>query len=488
MLTFKKIFRKQRRKIKKSLKTIEYSWQAVFIITCFSVFAYFFLEWVFLITKPSFFGSDGFLIKVNTLFFSTSITLLAIYSLMLLLYVIGILFKKRFQKICKNIVLSISAFIFSSLILLLIDNFTYVVFDFGIVSTNSSRVLYLLLFLFFCAYFFISLIPKAHDLTIALSDQQSQKWLIPILLSLTLFVSLLTARANKDTFTEVNSFTSISRDTLPNIIIITADGVDAEHMSAYGYMRETTPYIQELLDNSLIAENAFTNAGNTAGSLISIYTGKYPTDTRVLFAPDILKNQNSTEHLISILKTLNYSSTQFSYPYYADAYDLNVRSGFDFANGRSINKSGLINFLGEHFDSNQSYFIYQIYSRLLDRLTHIFYIKNMVNLSLLADGNSQGFDDQYKFEKALQILEQAESPIFIHLHWMGTHGPEYYPTIRNFSANEEISNQQEYKMDFYDDSILSFDSSVGQFIEELKKTGIYENTIFIIGSDHGEGF
>lgn len=484
----KKYFRKRLRSIKNNLKTTEYSWQSIFSITGFSVCIYLILEWIFLITKPSFFGSDPFLTKVNTLLFSTSLALLATSIIILCFYLSSLLFHKKFQRLGKSIALVIPAFIFSSLILLLIDNFTYVVFDFGIVSTHAWRFIYTLLFVFLICYFYIFLIPKADRLTTFLAAHPTQNKWITFIVLLTLFVFIASARifTNKPSILEFLS--SESERTQPNIVIITADGLDAQHLSAYGYTRETTPNIDKLLNDSLVAENAFTNSANTAGSLISIYTGKYPTDTRVLFAPDILKNQNTTEHLLSLLKSINYSSTQFSYPYYADAFDLNVRSGFDYANGRPVNSSGLMNFFSAHFDSDQSYFIYQISSRLLDRLSHIFYISNMVNLSLLADGNAQEFNDQYKFDTALQILEQANNPIFIHIHYLGTHGPEFYPKTRKFSANKDVNNQQEYDPDFYDDSIIDFDNSVGQFIDELIKTGQYDKTILIIGSDHGQRF
>lgn len=486
MKTLKKFFRKQWRIIKQNLKSADFSWQSIHVISGISICTYLFLEWIFLITKPSFFGSDPFLTKVNTLIFSTSIALIATSIVILCFYLFGISFRKKFERISKSIVLLIPAFIFSSLVLLLIDNFTYVVFDFGIVSTHTWRFLYTLLFIFLTSSFYVFLIPKANRLSAAIANHSSHKRIIPIIVLLTLFVSFASGRISVDNPPKLESLSPVSEKTLPNIVIITADGVDAQHLSAYGYTRETTPNIDKLLDDSLVAENAFTNSANTAGSVISIYTGKYPTDTRVLFAPDILKNQDTTEHLISLLKSSNYSSTQFSYPYYADAYDLNLKTGFDYANGRPINSSGLINFISTRFDSDQSYFIYQISSRLLDRLSHIFYIKNMVNLSLLADGNAQDFEDQYKFDTALQIINQAKNPIFIHIHYLGTHGPEFYPKTRMFSTDKDINNQQEYDPDFYDDSILDFDHAVGQFIDELKKTGQYENTLLIIGSDHGE--
>jgi membrane-anchored protein YejM (alkaline phosphatase superfamily) len=488
MESMKNFSGKKSRKIQKLLKTTEYSWQAIYAVTCICICMYLFFEWVFVVTKPTFFGSDPFLIKLNTLLFSTSLALLAATVIILCLCLPGTIFRHRVQRITKSIALAFSALVISSLVLLLIDNFTYVVFDFGIVSTRALRILYMVGFLFLSAYFYIALIRKAHDLTIVFSNLKSNKWWIPAFFALTLLVCLLTARYNETEIPDAEYSSSNGRNELPSIILITADGLDAQHMSAYGYARDTTPYIQELANTSLVAENAFTNAGNTAGSLISIYTGKYPTNTRVLFAPDILKNQNTTEHVISLIKNVGYSSTQFSYPYYADAFDLNLRSGFDVANGRSMESTQIINLLGKYLDSNQSYFIYQIITRLIDRLSHIFYVKDMVNLSLLAEGKAQSFNDQYKFDSAVKILEQSENPVFIHIHCMETHGPLFNPYTVRYSAHKEVSKQLEYDIDFYDDSILDFDDSVGRFIDVLKLNGTYDNTIIIIGSDHGQRY
>jgi len=41
-------------------------------------------------------------------------------------------------------------------------------------------------------------------------------------------------------------------------------------------------------------------------------------------------------------------------------------------------------------------------------------------------------------------------------------------------------------VDFYDDSIRGFDKSIGMMIKELTRKGLLENTIIIIGSDHGK--
>ncbi|PKO00342.1 MAG: hypothetical protein CVU42_03995 [Chloroflexi bacterium HGW-Chloroflexi-4] len=139
-----KQFKKEIRIIRKQT----YSWQAIFIITFFSLSTYLLLEWIFYITKPSFFGSDSFTIKINTLLFSSSIAISMATVILCLLYMLEKLFRKNSQLFFKRIPLSVSDLVFSSLVLLLIDNFTYTVFDFGIVSTNASRIIYLIVFAF----------------------------------------------------------------------------------------------------------------------------------------------------------------------------------------------------------------------------------------------------------------------------------------------------------------------------------------------------
>ena len=57
---------------------------------------------------------------------------------------------------------------------------------------------------------------------------------------------------------------------LPNIIILSGDGLATSHMSVYGYGRSTTPFMDSVQDEFQILENHFTNASDTGGSVISM--------------------------------------------------------------------------------------------------------------------------------------------------------------------------------------------------------------------------
>jgi len=122
------------------------------------------------------------------------------------------------------------------------------------------------------------------------------------LLILAILVPLIHQTNKKNVFW--GNQTENANTELPNFFLITADGLNADHMSIYGYERKTTPFLDRWENQSSLVENGFTNSAKTTGSLISTITGKYPSDTRVLFPPDVLKNENSYQHLPQILKVL----------------------------------------------------------------------------------------------------------------------------------------------------------------------------------------
>jgi len=121
-----------------------------------------------------------------------------------------------------------------------------------------------------------------------------------------------------------------------NIIIIGIDGLEADHMSVYGYQRNTTPFLETRHSEFLISENSFTNHSPSYGSIGSLLTGKYPTTTRLIFPPDVLTGEDQFNHLPGVLHAAGYRSLDMSLRWYADPVDMNIRCGFDFSNFRAV--------------------------------------------------------------------------------------------------------------------------------------------------------
>jgi arylsulfatase len=62
----------------------------------------------------------------------------------------------------------------------------------------------------------------------------------------------------------------------PNIILVTVDTLRGDHLGAYGYERDTSPWLDSLAENGVVAEQAFGGSSWTVPSMATIFTGLYP--------------------------------------------------------------------------------------------------------------------------------------------------------------------------------------------------------------------
>ena len=64
---------------------------------------------------------------------------------------------------------------------------------------------------------------------------------------------------------------------LPNIILIIMDATRYDHLSCYGYHRETSPFIDSIAENGVIYKQAISPSPWTLPSIASIFTGMFPS-------------------------------------------------------------------------------------------------------------------------------------------------------------------------------------------------------------------
>ena len=69
--------------------------------------------------------------------------------------------------------------------------------------------------------------------------------------------------------------------TRPNLVLITVDTLRADHLNAYGYSRNTSPFLEELARESFLFENVISQSGSTQPSLSSLMTGLYPHTDKI---------------------------------------------------------------------------------------------------------------------------------------------------------------------------------------------------------------
>jgi len=411
------------------------------------------MEWLFTATMPSF--MDSLTLGERARILLVAPLLLAV-PVLVLTWVLG--------SIVPAAVLACAA-------LLMIDNFTYTVFRFGIASTwGAWRAAYGALLVALVVLFYRALRRSAH-------------WFRhPALRQAT--VALLVAAAGVAAWRSARTTPeldlgrgSVARRR-PNVLVLSTDGLDAAHMSAYGYKRDTTPFIRTLVPRSLVAENAFPNGTITVASLVSLLTGKPPIRTRVYSTKDALLGAEAYQSLPAILRRTGYATIALV-PGVVDPYGQNLRDAFDMANTRPL--QGVVPFpsLPDGVAvalAPEVYFLQHAADRLSIRLEHLVGRRPMTNplweVTTPADAS-----DARRVQSLVRFVARSTQPVFGLVHLMGTHGP-FAPRHRRWSLNPVDSSGP------YDDSIVDYDRHVERVVRGLARLGKLDDTIVVVSSDH----
>ncbi len=478
------------------------SWRLLFARTILFVFAYAFMEWLFFATKQSFMDAFSLTMKLELWLLVGLAFALIVLPLLVFLRLMGFIpgFLKR-RAVFLRLGSAIPALIAAVLSLILIDNFTNTIFQFGIVTSRGGiRAGYALLTLVLLALWYrevfgsIRLQDKVDsaegDSTgkTRLSVWQGAQCMTAVVL---LAVSIVIAATRVATATHILGGETARLTRTPHILLLGGDGTIAANMSLYGYERDTTPNLVNLAESGLLAEDNFTNAAHSTGSVVSMLTGKYPADTRVLYSPNILQGEDAVQHLPGILQRAGYTTVQIGFPYYLDAYDVNMQEGFDIVNGRSLGQSELANRARQYHLEDLGFYLPRLWERISDRILHIFFIREMHDpyreVIQAVDPNTMlKIGDLQRIDQLVTLLRSSDTPLFVHVHLMDTHGPRFYPKRQVFSAG--VSQEKDWMIDFFDDAVLEYDAYIGRIMRMLESDGLMDQTILIVYSDHANAW
>ncbi|HEX9012912.1 MAG TPA: sulfatase-like hydrolase/transferase [Anaerolineaceae bacterium] len=440
------------------------------LLTIWSIYLFIFIEWLFYATKPSFMDLMPLGARLEILFVSGLVPVLI--SLPLLAVLCALSFVPWWSPYWKTILLTggvLPAFFLAAAALMLVDNFTYTVFKFGIISTQGfERGLYGLVFLLILIgslRWVIRILARQDRKRRVSRAMRAQLVGCAVLLVPSFFMVANAYGSGRTTAAIPVTSTNASR---PNILLIGSDSMNADRMSLYGYGRDTTPFLKTLVPQSLLAENNFPNANETAGSLISLFTGKLPTATRVLYPPDILQGGDTFQHLPGILKSKGYYNAEISVDYYGDMTVMNLQDGFDQVNGHSTAAptSPIYTLVRRFVPDNSNYFLNSIAGGLSDRLGQIYYLRTMTDPYAEVTQPNTDMNDQPRVDAVLNLFQTVQQPLFIHVYMMGTHLNGY---------------------DKYDDAVQAFDGYMKQVVDGLAKLGKLDQTIIIFYTDNGFG-
>ncbi len=248
----------------------------------------------------------------------------------------------------------------------------------------------------------------------------------------------------------------------PNVIVYLIDTLRADHLGTYGYPRPTSPEIDRFAKDGVVFDNAQAQSSWTRPAVVSLLTGLRPRSHGVNRRQDALPDTIDT--LAELLAGAGYDTAGFV---------TNGNAGPDFGLDQGFAE---FRYLRESAETRERH-------RLSDHL----------NLWL--------FD----------WLENRrdERPFFLYAHATDPHAPYTPPepfrrrfapdadpeigrldNVRNLIQGQRPATEQERQdlLALYDAEIAFNDHHFGRFIERLKELGLYQSSLIVLLSDHGEEF
>lgn len=217
------------------------------------------------------------------------------------------------------------------------------------------------------------------------------------------------------------------------VIIISIDTLRADRLPAWGYDRIATPAFDRLAADGVVYENAYAHVPLTLPSHVTMMTGRLPYETSVRSNIGYRFEADSIASLPRALAGAGYATGGA-----VSAYVLRAETG-----------------MGPLFD---------FYDDSLE-------VWEAATLGALQrDGNQTA-------RAALGWIDGlGERPFLLFLHLFEPHSP--YEPAEPFRSRYA---------DPYDGEIATADAIVGRFLDELDRRGLYDDSIVILTSDHGEG-
>ena len=229
-----------------------------------------------------------------------------------------------------------------------------------------------------------------------------------------------------------------------NVVLIHLESVRARTATPYNEDSEITPFLGELAEESLLVERAYTTIPHTSKAITSINCGIYPDPQT-----DIIEAEPGAipaRCLPELLGKEGYESVFFQS-----------------ATGTFEDRPQLV----ENFGYDEFYGLEDMDKRGFERAGYL------------------GYEDDIMLEPSERWLkENADDGPFLanyvtitpHHEWLA---PDRYG-LRDYGVEDRFNR--------YLNTVRYVDFFLKNLIDQYKELGLYEDTIFVIYGDHGEGF
>lgn len=234
---------------------------------------------------------------------------------------------------------------------------------------------------------------------------------------------------------------SASSPARPNLILISVDTLRQDHLSVYGYHRQTTANIDRLLESGVRFNNAHCNVPLTNPSFASLYTSAYPHDTGA--TRNGVPMVKSAETLAEILKRNGYSTAAFLSNWPLKARISNLDKGFDLYDDNFFKKRWV--FFNNERGAKQ---VTELANRWLD--------------------------------------SRPREPFFLWAHYSDPHAPYLLHRGFAFPSPKGPRSEAQDRADAYDSEVAYTDHYIGELLDKIKALGMDRHSLIVFTADHGE--
>lgn len=257
----------------------------------------------------------------------------------------------------------------------------------------------------------------------------------------------------------------------PNVVLLIVDTLRADYLGAYGDPRNLSPNIDAVAADGAVYD-AFGQSSWTKPSVATILTSLYASSHGAMSKPSVLPDVTT---LADALQEYGYSTAGF-------VSNINLAPSFNFQQGFDEYTYLAPDYLFGAAESSSKLVIYSIL--------------RVVNFKLFKDRwVGQYYQDSRTVnDLALPWLERhRDDRFFLLMHYMDPHDPYFtHPydgrgiaRVENQNPPAELAAEMK---ELYAGEIRYMDESFGALVDDLRRLGLYENTMIVITADHGEEF
>ncbi|MBU6283016.1 sulfatase [bacterium] len=244
-----------------------------------------------------------------------------------------------------------------------------------------------------------------------------------------------------------------------NLLLVSLDTTRADHLSAWGYSRPTTPHLAALLPSAVRFDAAYTPMPSTMPSHSSMFTALFPRTHGVL--KNGLPLPPTAPTLAEALAAAGWRTAGF-----ASSFVLHRKFGI----ARGF----------EEWDDDFAGVACKGWTA--------------------GDGDDESFcrRGEQTRDRAVGWLERGgwldparrtTRPFFVFLHLFDAHNPYAPPPdhARLFPPQGEAPSELDREIAAYDGEIHYADAQLGALLERLSAAGLLDDTLVVVVGDHGEG-